>query len=301
MTLADTTAAVVPAPRRTRGLTGVIAVLRRVIAAPAGFCSLVLILLLVACALFAPLIAPYDPIAIAPRIRLQGPDWAHWLGTDQIGRDVLSRVIWGTATALKVALAGTLGSLVVGAVLGIASGLGPSWFDGFLILVCDAMKSLPLILLALALVTIYGPSLATLVTVIVFSMAPGYFRVVRNQVLVLRRMDFVTAAEAMGASRLRIALTHLVPNLVGPVIVLIAMDIPAVIGIEAGLSFLGQGVQPPDPSWGSMLSDGYSFIRQAPHIAIASGLPLILTTIAFTFFGEALRDALDPKSGGRRP
>jgi peptide/nickel transport system permease protein len=290
----------VAAPGAMRGLSSVGAVLRRVTLNPAGLISLVLILVLVACALFAPLIAPYDPIKIAPRIRLQGPSWEHWLGTDQIGRDVLSRIIYGTATALKVALSGTLGALAVGSLLGIAAGLGARWFDNILILICDAMKSLPMILFALALVTIYGPSLATLVVVIVFSMAPGYFRVVRSQVLVLRRMDFVTAAEAMGASSLRIALTHLVPNLIGPIIVLIAMDIPAVIGIESGLSFLGQGVQPPDPSWGTMLSDGYSFIRQAPHIAVAAGLPVVIATIAFTFFGEALRDALDPKSTQRR-
>lgn len=289
----------VAAPGAIRGLSSVAAVLKRVTRNPAGLVSLVLIVALVACALFAPLIAPYDPVKIAPRIRLQGPSWEHWLGTDQIGRDVLSRIIYGTATALKVALSGTLGALAVGSLLGIAAGLGTRWFDNFLILLCDAIKSLPMILFALALVTIYGPSLATLVVVIVFSMAPGYFRVVRNQVLVLRRMDFVTAAEAMGASSFRIALTHLVPNLIGPIIVLVAMDIPAVIGIESGLSFLGQGVQPPDPSWGTMLSDGYSFIRQAPHIAVAAGLPVVIATIAFTFFGETLRDALDPKSTQR--
>lgn len=288
------------ASRQMHGLSAVVRILGRVMADPAGLISVILILVLVAWALFAPLIAPYDPIKIAPRVRLQGPSWEHWLGTDQLGRDVLSRIIYGTATALKVALSGTLGALAAGSILGIAAGLSVRWLDNLFILLCDAMKSLPMILFALAVVAIYGPSLATLVAVIVFSMAPGYFRVVRNQVLVLRRMDFVTAAEAMGASPLRIALTHLVPNLIGPIIVLIAMDVPAVIGIEAGLSFLGQGVQPPDPSWGTMLSDGYSFVRQAPHIAVAAGLPIVVATIAFTFFGEALRDALDPKNTERR-
>jgi peptide/nickel transport system permease protein len=283
-----------------RRVSSVLAVLGRVTANPAGLLSLVLILVLVICALFARWIAPYDPIKIAPRIKLQGPSIDHWLGTDQIGRDVLSRIVYGTATAMKVALSGTGGALIVGAFLGIVAGLGARMLDNVLILLCDAMKSLPMILFALALVTIYGPSLATLVAVIVFSMAPGYFRVVRSQVLVLRRTDFVTAAQAMGASPLRVAVMHLIPNLVGPIIVLIAMDIPAVIGIESGLSFLGQGVQPPDPSWGTMLSDGYSFIRQAPHLAVAAGLPIIVATVAFTFFGEALRDALDPKSTRRR-
>lgn len=272
-----------------------IAALGRFLANPVGVIALSVVLGLVACALFAPWIAPYDPLKIAPRIRFQEPSWEHWLGTDQLGRDVLSRVIYGTGVALKVALSGTLAALLLGGTLGILGGLSRGWIDGILLLICDAMRSLPLILFALAIVAIYGPSLVTLIAIIAFSMAPGYFRVVRNQVLVLRSMDFVVAAQTMGASRVRIALTHLVPNLLGPIVVLIAMDIPAVIGIESGLSFLGQGIQPPAPSWGTMLSDGYSFIRQAPHLALAAGLPIVVSTIAFTFLGEALRDLLDPK------
>ena len=137
--------------------------------------------------------------------------------------------------------------------------------------------------------------MATLIAVIAVSMAPGYFRVVRNQVLVLASADFVVAAQSMGASRLRIAATHMLPNLIGPILVLTAMDIPAVIGIESGLSFLGQGIQPPQSSWGNMLAEGYTYVRQAPHIAVAAGLPIVISTIAFTFLGEALRDALDPR------
>ncbi|MDR6953220.1 peptide/nickel transport system permease protein [Ancylobacter sp. 3268] len=273
---------------------------RRFLANPVGLIALVVVVGLAICALFAPWIAPYDPVKIAPRLRFQPPSWEHWLGTDQLGRDVLSRVIYGTGVALKVALSGTLAALALGAGLGIVAGLGRRAVDGALLLLCDAMRSLPLILFALAIIAIYGPSLTTLIGIIAFSMAPGYFRVVRNQVLVLRSMDFVTASQSMGASLPRIALTHLLPNLLGPIIVLIAMDIPAVIGIESGLSFLGQGIQPPDPSWGTMLSDGYSFIRQAPHLAIAAGLPVIVSTVAFTFLGEALRDVLDPKSGRGR-
>lgn len=274
--------------------------LRRVAANPTGAISLLLVVALVVCAVFAPLIAPYDPIALNPRIRLQGPSWAHWLGTDQLGRDVLSRLVYGTGTALRVAVLGTGGALLVGATLGMIAALAPRLIDGLLILVCDAAKSLPMILFALAVVAIYGPSLVTLIGIIVFSMAPGYFRIVRSQALVLRNADFVVAARAMGASPLRLALSHLLPNLVGPLLVLVAMDIPAVIGIEAGLSFLGQGVQPPDPSWGTMLSDGYAFVRQAPHIAITAGIPIVIATIAFTFLGEALRDAFDPRSARAR-
>jgi peptide/nickel transport system permease protein len=274
--------------------------LRKLTANPTGAIALVVVVILVVCAVLAPVVAPYDPVKIAPRIRFQAPSWEHWLGTDQLGRDVLSRIIFGSRVAFKVALSGTVAAVLIGVTLGIVAGLGRSWIDGFLLLLCDAMRSLPMVLFALAIVAIYGPSLATLVCVIAFSMAPGYFRIVRNQVLVLRSMDFVVASQSMGASVPRIALTHLIPNLVGPIIVLIAMDIPAVIGIESGLSFLGQGVQPPEASWGTMLSDGYSFIRQAPHVAIAAGLPVVVATVAFTFLGEALRDVLDPKSSGGR-
>lgn len=290
------------APRHAirRGADEVAGMLRRVVANPTGAIALLLVAALVACAVFAPLIAPYDPIALNPRIRLQGPSWAHWLGTDQLGRDVFSRLVYGTGTALRVAVLGTGGALLVGSTLGMIAALAPRFLDGVLILVCDAAKSLPMILFALAIVAIYGPSLVTLIGIIVFSMAPGYFRIVRNQALVLRNADFVTAARAMGASPLRLALGHLLPNLVGPLLVLVAMDIPAVIGIEAGLSFLGQGVQPPDPSWGTMLSDGYAFVRQAPHIAITAGIPIVIATIAFTFLGEALRDALDPRTARAR-
>lgn len=289
-----------PSTALSRGFSGLAGLFRRVVANPLGAISLSLVVALIVCALFAPLIAPYDPIALNPRIRLQGPSWEHWLGTDQLGRDVLSRLIYGTGTALRVAVLGTGGALLVGATLGVIAALAPRFLDSFLILICDAAKSLPMILFALAVVAIYGPSLVTLIGIIVFSTAPGYFRIVRNQALVLRNTDFVTAARAMGASPLRLALSHLLPNLVGPLLVLVAMDIPAVIGIESGLSFLGQGVQPPDPSWGTMLSDGYSFVRQAPHIAITAGMPIVIATIAFTFLGEALRDALDPRSARAR-
>lgn len=279
----------------------VFAVLMAVLRNPVGALSFGFIVLLLAAALFAPWIAPYDPNAIAPRFRMKAPDMAHWLGTDQLGRDVLSRLIFGTRTALQVAVTGTAAALVAGLVMGLAAALGPKWFDSLLVLVNDSLKALPLVLFALALVSIYGPSMAILMTIIAISMAPGYFRVVRNQAFVLRNADYVVAARAMGASRLRIAASHLLPNLIGPLLVLIAMDIPAVIGIESGLSFLGQGVQPPQSSWGTMLSEGYAYLRQAPHIALTAGLPIILTTIAFTFFGEVLRDVLDPRaSRGRK-
>lgn len=297
--MTDVTTAVPGASLKVK-LRPVWSVLRAILRNPVGALSLGFILMLVAAALFAPWIAPYDPNAIAPRLRMKAPDMAHWLGTDQLGRDVLSRLIFGTRTALQVAVTGTAAALVAGLVMGLAAALGPKWFDSLLVLVNDSLKALPLVLFALALVSIYGPSMAILMTIIAISMAPGYFRVVRSQAFVLRNADYVIAARAMGASRLRIAASHLLPNLIGPLLVLIAMDIPAVIGIESGLSFLGQGVQPPQSSWGTMLSEGYAYLRQAPHIALTAGLPIILTTIAFTFFGEVLRDVLDPRAARHR-
>lgn len=287
-----------PAP--PRWLTGTGKVFAQIWAMPMGKFALVVVAALLACAFFAPWIAPYDPLAINPRVRMQGPGAEHWLGTDQLGRDVLSRLIYGAGTALRVAVLGTGGALLVGAALGVTAGYGPRWLDNVLMLVCDSVKSLPMIMFALAWVALYGPSLFSLIIIIVFSMAPGYFRVVRSQVLVLKRTDYVTAARAMNASPAWITIRHLVPNLIGPLLVLIAMDVPAVIGIESGLSFLGQGVQPPQPSWGTMLSDGYSFVRQAPHLALTAGLPIVLATLGFTFLGEALSDALDPKRRDRR-
>ena len=294
--MTDTTSDTVPV-RKANGAPGPV---RRLMRDPMGAVSTIVILIFIVAAIAAPLIAPYDPNAIAPRIRMQGASLQHWLGTDQIGRDLLSRIIFGTRTALKVALAGTGFALAAGMIMGMAAGLSSKTVDGLLVLLNDSIKSLPLVLFALVLVTIYGPSMSTLIFVISASMAPGYFRVVRNQVLVLRNADFVVAAEAIGSSRLRLAATHLLPNLIGPVLVLVAMDIPAVIGIESGLSFLGQGVQPPQSSWGNMLAEGYTYVRQAPHIAVAAGLPIVISTIAFTFLGEALRDVLDPRKAGRR-
>lgn len=276
------------------------AVLRRLFGAPMGAGASVVVLVFVVAAIAAPWIAPYDPNAIAPANRMQGPGAAHWLGTDQLGRDLLSRIIHGTHTALYVALAGTGGALIVGMAMGMAAGLGGKVVDSVLVLLNDSVKALPLVLFALALVTIYGASMVTLISVIAVSMAPGYFRVVRNQVMVLNSADFVVAAQSMGASRMRLAATHMLPNLIGPILVLIAMDIPAVIGIESGLSFLGQGIQPPQSSWGNMLAEGYTYVRQAPHIAVAAGLPIVVSTIAFTFLGEALRDALDPRKAARK-
>ncbi|WP_439814048.1 ABC transporter permease [Zavarzinia sp. CC-PAN008] len=274
-------------------------ILRRVLAQPMGRIGAALVALVVILAIFGPWLTPYNPIAIRAPDRFAAPSLEHWLGADQLGRDVLSRIIAGTRTAMTVAVAGIGMALVAGLVLGLLAGYGPRFLDLGLMLACDAVISLPMILFALAVVTLYGPSLQTILIVVAVFMTPAYFRVVRSQTLVLKRSEYVLAARAMGASPLRVVLRHVLPNMAGPLLVLVAMDVPAVIAVESGLSFLGQGVRPPTPSWGGIINDGYSFIGEAPHIVAAAGLPVILATIGFTLLGEALRDALDPRVRGR--
>jgi peptide/nickel transport system permease protein len=256
--------------------------------------------LLLILAVSAGILTPYDPIAIAPMERLESSSLAHPLGTDQLGRDLLSRVIAGTQTVMEVVVAGIGGALAIGLSMGIVAGYGPRLLASVLMLLSDVVMSLPMMLFALAMTTMLGGSLDTVVLVVIAFMVPAYFRVARSQTLSLKNSDYVIAARAMGASPFRIITRHLLPNMAGPLLVLIAMDVPTVIGIEAGLSFLGQGAQPPTPTWGSILRDGFAFIRQAPHIVLAGGLPILIATIGFTFFSEALRDALDPRLVGKR-
>ncbi|TBX27874.1 peptide ABC transporter permease [Roseovarius sp. JS7-11] len=283
-----------PKPRSEMG-----EILHHLLRDPLGLVGLVIVTLIVGSALLAPWIAPYDPIAMNIPDRLQGPSAAHLLGTDQIGRDTFSRVIWGGRVALQVALPTIGGAVAIGLILGMAAGYGPKWLDTLIVLFFDTLRSFPTVMFALAVVALVGPSLNTVIFVIMATSIPTYGRVVRTLTLSLKEAEFITAERALGASTLRIMGVHLLPNVLGPLAVLAAMDIPTVVGLEAGLSFLGMGVRPPTPSWGSLLNDGYSLIRNTPWLIIAGGIPLILTTIGFTFLGEALRDVVDPKLRGK--
>jgi peptide/nickel transport system permease protein len=243
----------------------------------------------------ASIFAPYDPIQLNIMERLQGPSANHILGTDQLGRDLFSRVLFGGQVALKVAFL-TIGlALIVGIVLGLIAGYGPAWLDNSIMLLFDTIRSVPTIMLALAAVTVVGPSITTVIFVVAVSSIPNYGRIVRTQTLTIKSKDFVKAEKLMGASLLRILSIHLLPNILGPLLILASMDIPTVIALEAGLSFLGMGVKPPTPSWGSILNDGFSLIRNTPWPMIAGSIPLVLATLGFTFLGESLRDLLDPK------
>jgi len=270
-------------------------VIKKISSDPLGLIGLCLVTLMVISALGAPIFAPYDPIQLNIMERLQGPSVNHLLGTDQLGRDLFSRVLFGGQVALKVAFV-TIGlALIAGIVLGLIAGYGPAWLDNSIMLLFDTIRSVPTIMLALAAVTVVGPSITTVIFVVAVSSIPNYGRIVRTQTLTLKSKDFVKAEKLMGASLLRILSIHLLPNILGPLLILASMDIPTVIALEAGLSFLGMGVKPPTPSWGSILNDGFTLIRNTPWPIIAGSIPLVLATLGFTFLGESLRDLLDPK------
>jgi peptide/nickel transport system permease protein len=282
------------APAPARAAPGVEA-LARVLRDPLGALGLALVLLFVLGAVLAPLVAPYEPNALDIRARLQGPSLAHLLGTDNLGRDVFSRVLFGGRIALTVALTAVGLSLAFGLTLGLIAGYGPRWLDNLLLVLFDSVRAFPVIMFALAVITVVGPSLATVVAVVVVTSVPAYARVARAQTLALRHTEFILAERSLGAGARRVLLVHVLPNVIGPLLILASMEVPVVITIEAGLSFLGLGVRPPAPSWGNILNDGYAFIRNTPWLVIAGGLPVVLTTLGFTFLGETLRDVFDPK------
>ncbi len=268
---------------------------RALMAEPLGIIGGVIVLAFVLMAVFAPWLAPHDPLKIDVMHKFSGPSLEHWAGTDQLGRDLLSRIIYGARTALGVAITATGIAGILGILLGLVAGYGPRWLDSLLILCFDAITSLPMIMFALAVITVLGPSTKTLILVIILVSIPGYARFIRAQTLSLVRSDFIMAEQAMNASHARIILLHLLPNVAGQLLVVLSMDIPVVIMLEAGLSYLSLGVKPPTPSWGNILYDGYVSLRQSPGMVIIAGIPLILATLGFTFLGEALRDALDPR------
>jgi peptide/nickel transport system permease protein len=260
-----------------------------------GMLGLVLVVIMVGSAILADVIVPYDPTQIMVGPRMAPPSWDHLLGTDHLGRDTLSRVIAGGQVAFLVALASLGAALSVGLLLGLTAGFGPQWLDNGFLLLFDGVRAFPVIIFGLATVTLLGPSLWTVVFVVAVTSIPIYARIVRTQTQAMKNNEFIVAERAMGAGTPRILGVHVLPNVIGPLLILASMDVPLVITTEAGLSFLGMGVRPPTPSWGTILNDGYSYIRNSPWPVIAGGIPIVITTLGFTFLGEALRDIFDPK------
>jgi peptide/nickel transport system permease protein len=268
---------------------------RRIRRDPIGLLGLILVLIVVFCGIFAPWIVPFDPFKINVPDKFQAPSLEHFLGTDNLGRDVFSRVIMGSRIALTVGISTIAIALCIGLFLGLLAGYGPRWLDNFLMLIFDSIYSFPYVILGLTIITLLGASITTLMLVVVAVQVPAYARLTRTATLSIKTSEYVQAVKSLGASPLRIIGVHILPNVVGPLLIVASMDIPSVVALEAGLTYLGMGIPPPAPSWGRILQEGYALIRVAPWIVIAGGIPLIITTLGFTFLGESLRDLLDPR------
>jgi peptide/nickel transport system permease protein len=281
-------------------MAGGLTMLREVARRPAGLFGLIVVGGLFFLAIFAPLIAPYDPAEQDIPNRLQGPSWDHLLGTDQLGRDLLSRLIFGVRVALSVALPGVAAALVIGLVLGLIAGYIGGRTDNATIVMMDTLQAFPAVILALVFLALLGASRTSVIIVIAVAFAPNYARVTRALVLTTKQNQFVEAARSLGAGNSRIVGIHILPNVMGPLFILLAMDLPAAITIEAGLSFLGLGVPPPTPSWGVMLQDGFDRVRDVAWPIIWAGLTLMVVTLGCTFLGETLRDVADPRLAGVR-
>jgi peptide/nickel transport system permease protein len=259
--------------------------------------GLVLVVIFVALAIFAPWIAPQDPAYIDLPSRLQGPSSAHWCGTDELGRDILSRLIYGSRISMLVGSLVVLASLAVGLVIGSTAGYYGGGIDRFVnIVLMNAFMSFPGILLAIAFIAFRGPGIFNLVFALALGGWVGYARLVRGQVLAAREREYVEAARALGASDLRIIVRHILPNIIQPVVVQAAIGMAGAILAEATMSFLGLGVSPPTASWGIMLNDGRSHLFDAPHLVIFPAMAVMLAVLSFNFIGDALRDYLDPRS-----
>jgi len=259
--------------------------------------GVVLVLVLVIFALFAPWIAPQDPAHIYLPTRLSRPSSAHWCGTDELGRDILSRLIYGSRISMLVGSCVVAVSLAVGLIVGSLAGYYGGRFDRFVnIVVMNAFLSFPGILLAIAFVAFRGPGIFNLVLALSLGGWVGYARLVRAQVLAAREREFVEAARALGASDLRVIVRHILPNIIQPVIVQAAIGMAGAILAEATMSFLGLGVPPPTASWGAMLNDGRAHLFDSPHLVIFPALAVMLAVLSFNFIGDGLRDFLDPRS-----
>lgn len=257
--------------------------------------GLALVALLYVVALLAPLIAPYDPIAQNILESYQPPSAQHWFGTDRFGRDVLSRILYGARLSLSIGFVATAISITVGTLLGAVAGYFGGRVDSALMRFTDMVLSFPRLILLLLVVALFSPSIPVIILVLGLTQWPSTTRIVRGDVLSLREREFIQAARALGLSRTRIILRHLIPNVLAPVIVSATLGIGNTIVFEAGLSFLGLGVQPPTPSWGNMVADGRDNLIGAWWVATFPGLAIVLTVLAFNLVGDGLRDALDPR------
>ena len=257
--------------------------------------ALTMIVLLVLVALAAPLIAPYDPLGQDILQRLKGPSAAHWLGTDQLGRDVLSRIIYGLRSSLSISASAVFVAFLGGSVLGLLAAYYRGWTERIIMRLMDVLFAFPVMLLAIGVIAVMGPGAVPTAAAIAIVYTPIFARLLRGPALVVAESDFVLSARSIGASDLRIILHHILPNLVSVILVQFSLLLSSAILVEASLSFLGLGTQPPTPSLGMMLSEGRNFLFLAPWAAIFSGVAILIVAFALNLFGDALRDDLDPR------
>ncbi len=268
---------------------------RRLHRRPAAMFGLVVVLLFTLMALFAPWLGLQDPIATSWGAIRKAPSAAHWFGTDEIGRDVFARVVWGTQASLLAGVVSVSISLLIGVPLGLLAGFVGGWVDMVIARITDAFLACPFLILAIALAAFLGPSLSNAMMAIGISAAPIFVRLTRGQVMQVKVEDYIEAARAVGNPPWRIALRHVLPNTLPPIMVQATLAIASAVIAEASLSFLGLGQQPPAPSWGSMLNTAKNYVEQAPWMAIWPGASIFLLVLSFNILGDGLRDALDPR------
>jgi peptide/nickel transport system permease protein len=269
--------------------------LRRLVRRRGAMFGLAVIVFFVVLAVFATFIAPFDPIKTNWGAIRKAPSALYWFGTDELGRDVLSRIIWGTRASLLAGVVSVCISLALGVPIGMLAGYVGGWVDSLISRITDAMLACPFLILAIALAAFLGPSLTNAMIAIGITATPIFIRITRAQVLSVKVEDYVEAARAIGNPHLRIALRHILPNVTAPILVQATLAIAAAVIAEASLSFLGLGQQPPAPSWGSMLNTARNYIDHAPWMAVWPGVCIFLLVLSFNLLGDGLRDALDPK------
>lgn len=255
----------------------------------------ILLIVMVIVALVAPFLAPYDPVEQHILHRLQPPSATYWLGTDHYGRDILSRIIWGARISLTVGVISILLGMILGGSFGLLAGYKGGWLDNVIMRVMDVFMSFPTLILGLLIVAVLGASLTNLIVAIALTVAPRFARIARAPTVSIKERDFVEAGRAMGFSDLRIMTVHILPNIIGEILVMASLWIATAVRIEASLSFIGLGVKPPTATWGGMIREGFEFILDAPWLSVYPGLVILITVFAFNMLGDGLRDALDPK------
>jgi peptide/nickel transport system permease protein len=261
--------------------------------------ALVVLLIIIAMAIFAPYLAPYDPIKQGWSSVRKPPSALYWFGTDEVGRDLFSRIIYGARASLSAGVISVTIAMAIGVPLGLMAGYRGGWLDAIISRFTDAMLACPFLILAIAMAAFLGPSLSNAMIAIGITATPLFIRLTRGQVIAVKVEDYVEAARAVGNSPLRIAVRHIMPNILPQLLVQATLTIATAIIAEAALSFLGLGQQPPAPSWGSMLNSAQRFLSNAPWMAVFPGLAIFITVLSFNLLGDGLRDALDPRSGVR--